>query len=136
MHAFHACVAGVTPFWFWLAAKLEPCTYIRTAAVLIAASYCLTYIALYVTRIISLALLLVAITNLVASPTLSLGMLGQEDVDVFEVTHMQYQGLQCCQKPSHVCVVHSVVMPGSCHCCEWGDHTTDDEQLQFSILIE
>ncbi|WIA20821.1 hypothetical protein OEZ85_005176 [Tetradesmus obliquus] len=73
------------PLWFWLGAKLKPATYIRAAALAVAASYLLAFVALYASSIITLAVGLVGCVNLVAAPIMSMGLLGQEEVDVFEV---------------------------------------------------
>jgi hypothetical protein len=77
--------AVAAPLWFWLAARLRPATYIRMAAALVSISFALAFIALQVTQIFSIAVGLTAVTNLVTCPFLSLGMLGQEGVDVFKV---------------------------------------------------
>lgn len=76
--------AVAAPLWFWLAARLRPATYIRMAAALVSISFALAFIALQVTQVFSIAVGLTAVTNLVTCPFLSLGMLGQEGVDVFK----------------------------------------------------
>jgi hypothetical protein len=69
--------------------QAQPATYIRTAALLVAASYLLAFVALYESSSITLAVGLAGCTNLV-SPIMSMGLLGEEEVEVFEVsvTHM------------------------------------------------
>jgi hypothetical protein len=79
--------AVAAPLWFWLAARLRPATYIRMAAALVSISFALAFIALQVSQLFSMAVGLTAVTNLVTCPFLSLGMLGQEGVDVFKVRH-------------------------------------------------
>ncbi|KAF6252281.1 hypothetical protein COO60DRAFT_1644178 [Scenedesmus sp. NREL 46B-D3] len=73
------------PVWFWLGSKVKPAMYIRAAALLVVASYLLAFVAMYASGIITLAVGLVACTNLVSAPILSMGLLGEEGVDVFEV---------------------------------------------------
>lgn len=78
--------AVAAPCWFWLAASLRPSSYIRMSAALVSASYCLAFIALHNTQLLSIAVGLTGLTNLVCCPLLSLGLLGDEDVDVFKVS--------------------------------------------------
>ena len=80
-----AACSVAAPFWFWLAAALRPASYIRLATALVSVSYCLAFVALHVTQLLSIAVGLPALTNMVACPLLSLGMFGEEDVDVFKV---------------------------------------------------
>ncbi|WIA30035.1 hypothetical protein OEZ86_000130 [Tetradesmus obliquus] len=82
---FFVTSTGFAPLWFWLAAKVKPAAYIRTAALAVAASYLLAFVALYATAIISLAVGLVGVSNMVAAPIMSMGLLGQEEAEVFEL---------------------------------------------------
>eukprot|EP00882_Tetradesmus_deserticola_P018842 GHRQ01020237.1.p1 GENE.GHRQ01020237.1~~GHRQ01020237.1.p1 ORF type:complete len:597 (+),score=276.17 GHRQ01020237.1:265-1791(+) len=82
---FFALSTILAPLWFWLGSKVQPATYIRAAALLVAASYLLAFVAMYATGIITLAIALVGCTNLVSAPILSMGLLGEEGVHVFEV---------------------------------------------------
>jgi hypothetical protein len=75
------------PLWFLLASRLRPITYIRCAATLIAACYGLAFVAMHhVSSLLDASLVPVAVFNLVGSPLLSLGYLGEDDVEVSEVT--------------------------------------------------
>lgn len=78
-------VAAFASLWFWLGAKLKPATYIRAAALAVAAAYLLAFVALYASSIVTLAVWLVGCVNLVAAPVMRMGLLGQEEVGVFEV---------------------------------------------------
>ena len=80
-----AACSVAAPFWFWLATILRPASYIRLATALVSVSYCLAFVSLYTTQLLSIAVGLTALTNLVACPLLGLGMLGEEDVHVFQV---------------------------------------------------
>jgi hypothetical protein len=51
----------------------------------VATSYLLAFVALYASEMLTLAVALVGCTNLVSAPILSMGLLGEEAVDVFEV---------------------------------------------------
>jgi hypothetical protein len=72
--------------WFGLAAKCRPCKYIRAASSLICLSYVLVFVAIARTEVATVAVVLTAITSLVATPTLSLGFLGDHEVEVSEVS--------------------------------------------------
>lgn len=83
--AFYAISSVISPAWFFLAAYLRPVVYIRMATVVVFLSYLLALIAIYTWDLINIVLLLLAVTNLVASPLVSFGFLGDEEVEVSEV---------------------------------------------------
>lgn len=74
------------PLWFLAASRLRPRAYIRAASALIAACYCLTFVAMQQSSsLLDVALIPVAVFNLVGSPLLSLGYLGEDGLEVSEV---------------------------------------------------
>lgn len=73
------------PLWFWLATILRPASYIRMAAATVSLSFAVAFLALQLTQLLTIAVVLTAVTNLVACPLLSLGLLGEEGVDVCKV---------------------------------------------------
>jgi len=83
--AFYALSSVISPAWFFLAAYLRPVVYIRMSCVVVFASYLLALLAIYAWDLVNLVLLLLAVTNLVASPIVSFGFLGDEEVEVSEV---------------------------------------------------
>jgi hypothetical protein len=83
--AFYALSSVISPAWFFLAAYLRPVIYIRMATIVVFFSYLLALLAIYQWDLVNLVLLLLAVTNLVASPLVSFGFLGDEEVEVSEV---------------------------------------------------
>lgn len=83
--AFYAISSVVSPGWFFLAAYLRPVVYIRMATIVVFVSYLLALLAIYAWDLVNMVLLLLAVTNLVASPIVSFGFLGDEEVEVSEV---------------------------------------------------
>lgn len=83
--AFYALSSVISPVWFFLAAYLRPVVYIRMASIVVFVSYLMALVAIYAWDLVNMVLLLLAVTNLVASPIVSFGFLGDEEVEVSEV---------------------------------------------------
>ncbi|KAF8067137.1 mok12 [Scenedesmus sp. PABB004] len=79
-------VASVcAPFWFWVAAVLRPRAYIRLSSLAMLASWLLVFLGIRFSDLLGIVVVPVAAASLVGSPLLSLGFLGEDDVEVSEV---------------------------------------------------
>lgn len=80
------------PLWFALAAHITPRRYIRFAVTTIAACYCLAFVAIFQPVLIDVSIIPIGGLSLVGIVLLSLGFLGEDGIEVSEVS------MQCLSK--------------------------------------
>ena len=74
------------PLWAMLAARMRPACYIQTAATALFASYLMVFCGMLYNSTLPVIITLVGLGQMVGSPLMSLGFLGEEDVEVSEVS--------------------------------------------------